>query len=106
MTRTGHATGKYISRSHTTAIGLSEDIALMLDGSGLITKVSLAVIDARCHCKVKKLVIARDQYGLQLTVQHPPDKQVLYVSAPDRDRVVDRLVVWCRETRLDCTVRR
>ncbi len=102
----GHTTGKYISRSHTTTIGLADDIALMLNKSGLVTKVSLGIIDANCGCKTRKLIVSHDQFNLRLSVQHPPAKQELYVSATDRNKVVDSLVIWCRERQLDCTVRR
>lgn len=106
MARSGHATGKFISRSHTTVIGLAEDVAKMLDKSGLVTKVSLGKIDGNCGCKVQKLIVSHDQFNLRLSVQHPPGKQELYVSASDRERVIACLTAWCRERGLDCTLRR
>lgn len=107
MSRKGvHTRGKYISRSHTTTIGLSNDIALMLNKSGLITKVSLAFISASYGCKVRKLGIVFDQFGLQLTVQQPPARQELYVSAPDRDALVAYIETWCKDQGLSYTIRR
>ncbi len=106
MARTGHATGKHISRSHTTVIGLAEDLAKMLNKSGIVTKVMLGIIDGNCGCKVRKVVISFDQFNLRLSVQQPPSKQELYVSASDREQVITHLETWCKEERIECAVRR
>ncbi len=101
-----HVTGKRISRSHTTATDLAERIARMLDQSGLITKVSLTVIDARAHAKVIKVTVNFDLYGLRVTAQEPSARQELYVSAPDREMVIARIEKWCQDKQIKYIVRR
>lgn len=101
----GGITGKFISRSHTTAIGLAGELAVMLDGSGIVTKIMLGIITARSGCKTRKVIIANDAYNLRLTIQQPPSKQELYVSAPDREKVADIIKKWCEDKRLEYTIR-
>ncbi len=106
MAHSHSISGRRVSRSHTTATGLAVRIVRMLERSSLITKVSLAVIDARIHAKVIKLTVNFDQRGLRLVAQETSARQELYVSAPDRDALVVYLERWCRENSLDCTIRR
>lgn len=101
----GGTTGKFISRSHTTAISLASELALMLDGSQVVTKIMLGIITARSGCKTRKIIIANDGYNLRLTVQQPPSKQEIYVSAPDRELVIEKIVEWCKNKNLEYTVR-
>lgn len=101
----GNTTGKRIARSHTTAISLASELALMLDASGIVTKVMLGVITARSGCKTQKIIINHDQYNLRLNVQQPPTKQELYVSAPDRDKVIAVITAWCTTKDIPYTVR-
>ncbi len=101
----GNTTGKRISRSHTTAISLAGELALMLDASQVVTKVMLGIITARSGCKTRKVIIANDQFNLRLTVQQPPSKQELYVSAPDREAAIARIIKWCNEKDIEYTVR-
>lgn len=101
----GNTTGKFISRSHTTAITLASELALMLDASQVVTKIMLGIITARSGCKTRKVIIANDQFNLRLTVQQPPSKQELYVSAPDRQVVIDTIAKWCDEKDIEYTVR-
>jgi len=104
MTSKHTATGHHISRSHKTVIGLAGDIALALNKSGIITKISLAIISPN-STRFKKLVLVRDQFGLRLSVHDPPAKQELYVSAPDREQVIACLQRWSKERNLKCIVR-
>lgn len=101
----GTTTGKRISRSHTTAIDLASELALMLDKSGVVTKVMLGIITARSGCKTRKVLIVQDQYNLRLSVMQPPAKQELYVSAPDRTKAVEAITKWCIQKQIDYTVR-
>ncbi|HXK38007.1 MAG TPA: hypothetical protein VJ579_02985 [Candidatus Paceibacterota bacterium] len=101
----GNTTGKRIARSHTTAIALASELALMLDASGVVTKVMLGVITARSGCKTEKIIINHDQFNLRLTIQQPPTKQELYVSAPDRISVAALIVTWSKQKNIECIVR-
>ena len=101
----GATTGKRISRSHTTAIALASDVALMLDKSGVVTKVALGIIIARAGTKTRKITILRDQFNIKLTVQQPPTKQELYVSSPDREKTISVIEAWCKTNAIECTVR-
>jgi hypothetical protein len=101
----GGTTGKFISRSHTTAIPLANDLALALDGSGTVTKIMLGIITARSGCKTRKVIIANDQFNLRLTIQFPPSKQELYVSTPNRDATIAFITKWCDEKDIEYTVR-
>lgn len=101
----GNTTGKRISRSHTTAIPLASEVAIALDGSNVVTKIMLGIITARSGCKTRKIIIANDQFNLRLTIQQPPSKQELYVSAPDRELAVMFLEKWCKENGIEYTVR-
>lgn len=101
----GNTTGKRIARSHTTAIALASELALMLDASGVVTKVMLGVITARSGCKTQKIIINHDQFNLRLSVQQPPTKQELYVSAPNRAQVISTIAKWCKERQIDYVVR-
>lgn len=106
MSRIGSVTGKRISRSHTTVIGLAEDLVKMLDQSKLITKVSLGVIRGRCSCRAKRVIMVRDQYGLCITVLHPPFRQDFYVSASDREKVIEHIQAWCKTRLIECILRK
>lgn len=101
----GNTTGKRIARSHTTAIPLASALALMLDESCIVTKVMLGVITARSGCKTSKVIVNHDQYNLRLTIQDPPAKQELYVSAPDRTKVICNISDWCAANNIECVVR-
>lgn len=101
----GNTTGKRIARSHTTAIALASELALMLDASGIVTKVMLGVITARAGCKTAKIIVNHDQYNLRLSVQQPPSKQELYVSAPLRAQVTALIAAWCAQKNIECIVR-
>jgi hypothetical protein len=101
----GNTTGKRIARSHTTAISLASELALMLDASGIVTKVMLGVITARAGCKTAKIIINHDQFNLRLSVQQPPAKQELYISAPDRTKVIALIQKWCGEKHIECVAR-
>ena len=101
----GATTGKRISRSHTTAIKLAGDVALMLDKSGVVTKVALGIITARAGTRTRKVTILRDQFNIKVTVQQPPSKQELYVSSPDREKTIATIKEWCDQERIECTVR-
>ena len=101
----GAVTGKFISRSHTTAISLAGELAITLDQSGVVTKIMLGVITAGSGCKTRKVIIANDAFNLRLTVQQPPSKQELYVSAPDREKVIEVISNWCKEKGLEYKVR-
>lgn len=106
MAHSHNVSGKRVSRSHTTATGLAARIVRMLEQSGLITKVSLALINARIHAKVIKLTINFDQHGLRLVAQETAARQELYVSAPDRDALVAHIETWCKDHGLSYTIRR
>jgi hypothetical protein len=101
----GAVTGKRISRSHTTAIDLAAELALFLDKSGVVTKVSLGIITARAGCKTRKVIIANDQFNLRVTVMQPPAKQELYVSSPDRTKTIVAIGDWCTSKDVEFTVR-
>lgn len=96
--------GKYIARSHTTAIALASRVAKMLSESNLITKVTLRIINPKGGSQ-KKVTVIKEDYGLHLRVQESSGSQELYVSAPDRELVINCLETWCQREGIPCTLR-
>ncbi len=106
MSKRKSLSGRNVARSHTTVTELAQRVAQMLDGSRLITNVSLDRINPKGGSSQRRLIILREGYGLHVRVLEPSAAQELYVSAPDREQVIARIEAWCRSERLECLVRR
>ncbi len=97
--------GRHIARTHTTTAVLASQVARSLNESGLITKLSLSYIDPKGGSSIKRLVLTRRDHGLRVMVHESALAQELYVSAPDRERVIVYLQDWCGREGLLCTLR-
>lgn len=94
-------TGKRISRSHTTVTDLARLVASMLNNCDFVTKISLSFITVRGGIRTRKITADRDQFNLKVTVQEPSAKQELYVSSPDREKVIGELRQWCTKAGIE-----